>query len=71
MQSEDLAGAGHCTGDVGKATHLRTMAVYCVQMALRCLLAAEQLSLEVDRARMMEIAERWSDLARQAEIRSK
>jgi len=44
------------------------MAVYCAQMAIRCLMAAEYLSL-VERGRMVEIAARWSDLAVQAELR--
>lgn len=69
MQVENAVGAADCTGDVEDGTRLRMMAVYCVQMAMRCLMAAEQLSSEADRMRMIEIADRWSDLGKQAESR--
>ena len=69
MQAEDAARIANRTGDAKDENRLRIMAVYCVQMAMRCLMAAEQLSLESDRTRMIEIAGRWSDLAGQAETR--
>jgi hypothetical protein len=39
------------------------------KLAAQCLEMAERMSLNTDRARMMEMAQRWLDLAKQAEER--
>jgi hypothetical protein len=41
-------------------------AEYC-RLAAECLEVAERMSLRDDRARMMEMAQRWLDLAKKAE----
>jgi hypothetical protein len=37
------------------------------QLAAECLSIAERMSLKADRARLMEMAERWSEMARKAD----
>jgi putative IMPACT (imprinted ancient) family translation regulator len=37
------------------------------KMAANCIEVAQRMSLKDDRARMMEMAQRWLDLAQQAE----
>ena len=44
----------------GKAAEYRRMAASCLEVA-------EQMSLNSDRAELMEMAKRWLDLARQIE----
>jgi hypothetical protein len=49
----------------------RTKAAECLREAAACIEVAERMSVQTDRARMVEMAQRWLDMAKDAEAKAK
>jgi hypothetical protein len=48
----------------------KTIAADCLRQAAACIEVAERMSVEADRARMVELAQRWLEMAKEAEAKA-